>query len=83
MRFTAFLVGLCLMAGTVLAQQGPPQPGPEVKRLAVFEGKWTGEGDMKPSPFGPGGKMTSEDDCTWSEGGYQLVCKGSSHRRDG
>jgi hypothetical protein len=79
MRFTAFLVGLCLAAGTLLAQQGPPKPGPETKRLGVFEGKWTGESEMKPSAFGPGGKMTSTDDCTWADGGFQLVCKGSSN----
>lgn len=78
MRFTSFLVGLCLVSATVLAQQGPPPPGPEVKRLGVFEGKWTGEAEMKPSAFGPGGKMSSMDECSWAEGGYQLVCKGSS-----
>lgn len=78
MRFTAFLMGLSLVAATVLAQQEPPKPGPEVKRLGVFEGKWTGEAEMKPSPLGPGGKMTSQDECGWSEGGWQLVCKGSS-----
>lgn len=78
MRFTSCLVGLCLVAGAALAQQEPPKPGPEVKRLAAFEGKWTGEAEMKPGPLGPGGKMTSTDECTWSEGGWQLVCKGSS-----
>ena len=81
MRFTAFLVGLCLVAGTALAQkpQEPPKPGPEVKRLGVFEGKWTGDAEIKPSAFSPaGGKMSSKDECTWSDGGWQLVCKGSS-----
>jgi hypothetical protein len=78
MRFTSLLVGLCLVATAALAQQGPPPPGPEVKRLGVFEGKWTGEAEMKPSAFGPGGKMSSMDDCSWADGGYQLVCKGSS-----
>jgi hypothetical protein len=72
-------VGFCLVAGAALAQapQAPPKPGPEVQRLAMFAGKWTGESDVKPSPFGPGGKMTSADDCAWYEGGYQLVCQGS------
>ena len=68
----------CLAAGIALAQGGPPKPGPEVQKLKVFEGKWTGESEMKPSPFGPGGKMTSADECTWADGGFQLVCKGSS-----
>ena len=68
----------CLAAGIALAQGGPPKPGPEVQKLKVFEGKWTGESEMKPSPFGPGGKMTSADECTWADGGFQLVCKGTS-----
>ncbi len=67
----------CLSAGIALAQQGPPKPGPEVQKLKVFEGKWKGESDMKPGPWGPGGKMMSEDDCTWFEGGFELVCRGT------
>ncbi len=63
-------------AAAVLAQaSGPPKPGPEVKKLEVFAGKWEGESEMKPSAFGPGGKMKSEDDCTWFDGGFQLVCR--------
>jgi hypothetical protein len=67
-------------AGSVLlAQQpaGPPKPGPETKKLEVFAGKWKGEAEMKPGPWGPGGKMTSEQDCTWFDGGFQLVCRES------
>ena len=79
MRLTAILMGFCLAAGVVLAQQAPPKPGPEVQKLKAFEGKWTGESEMKPSPFGPGGKMTSADECTWNDGGFQLVCKGTSN----
>jgi hypothetical protein len=43
-----------LMFGTlVLAQpQGPPKPGPEVKPLGYFVGKWKSEGDMKEGPMG-------------------------------
>jgi hypothetical protein len=80
MRSIAMTVGFCLVAGAALAQAppAPPKPGPEVQKLAMFAGKWTGESDIKPSPFGPGGKMTSADDCTWFEGGFQLVCQGSS-----
>lgn len=55
-----------------------PKPGPEVKKLEVFAGKWKGESEMKPSPFSPGGKMTSEDDCTWFEGGFELVCRSNA-----
>ncbi len=76
-NFVATL-GLCLAAGTALAQApAPPKPGPEVKKLDVFAGKWSGEADMKPGPWGPGGKMTSENECAWFEGGFQIVCRES------
>lgn len=62
--------------GLVAQAPQPPQPGPEVQRLAYFVGTWTGEGEMKPSPFGPGGKMSSKDTCEWFEGRFAVVCRG-------
>lgn len=66
-------------AGIALAQQpaGPPKPGPETKKLEPFAGKWKGEAEMKPGPWGPGGKMTSESECSWFDGGFQLICRES------
>jgi len=55
------------------AQQAP-KPGPEHARLAYFVGKWTAEGEMKPGPMGPGGKMTTSDNCEWFEGHYSVIC---------
>jgi hypothetical protein len=79
MRFkllsAALSLGLLSAVGT--AQQGPPTPGPETKKLEAFAGKWQGEGEMKPGPWGPGGKMTTEDDCSFYDGGFQLVCHSS------
>jgi hypothetical protein len=63
-----------LVAGIASAQPGPPKPGPEHQRLNYFVGKWTAEGDMKPSPMGPGGKFTSTDECSWFEGRFAVVC---------
>ena len=65
-------------AGTVLAADGPkptPAPGPEYAKLGFFVGRWTGEAEMKPSPFAPGGKITSTDTCEWFEGKYAVVCQ--------
>jgi hypothetical protein len=61
----------------VAAAQGQeaPKPGPEHKRLGYFVGKWTSEGEMKPGPMGPGGKMKSSDTCEWFEGRYSVVCR--------
>ena len=59
------------------AQQAPPmpKPGPEHQRLSYFVGKWTSEGEMKPGPMGPGGKLTTSDSCEWFEGRFAVVCR--------
>jgi hypothetical protein len=54
----------------------PPKPGPEEKKLGYFVGKWTTEGEMKASPMGPGGKITSTDNCAWFDGGFSVICHG-------
>src|SRR5262249_12602966 len=56
----------------------PPdmKPTPEHARLGYFVGKWQTEGEMKPGPFGPGGKLTSQDDCQWFEGKFAGICNG-------
>jgi hypothetical protein len=62
------------LAAAGLAQMDMPKPGPEHKKLDMFAGTWTLEGDMKPSAMGPGGKTTEGEKCEWMEGGFFLVC---------
>lgn len=62
------------VAGIQSASAQAPKPGPEHKRLAYFVGKWRSEGEMKPGPMGPGGKMTSSDTCEWFEGEFSVIC---------
>jgi len=63
-----------VLAGAVLAQPGEmPKPGPEVKKLGYFVGTWNNEGEMKASPFGPGGKFTSTDHVEWFPGNFFVV----------
>ena len=62
-RITGLLMALAFTAGTALAQAPPmPKAGPEHQRLHYFLGEWKNEGEMKPGPWGPGGKFTSTDD---------------------
>jgi len=63
-----------LLAAAALAQMEMPRPGPELKKLDVFAGAWTLDGDMKPGPTGPGGKMTENQKCEWMDGAFFLVC---------
>ena len=64
------LVGLTGIAG----QMPKAQPGPEQKRLEHFVGTWKMEGQMQPSPMGPGGPFSGTETCRMFEGGFHLVC---------
>jgi len=63
-----------ILAASALAQMEMPKPGPEVKKLDMFVGSWTLDGDMKATSMGPGGKMTETEKCEWMEGGFFVVC---------
>jgi hypothetical protein len=67
-------VFLCQVAALAQAPQAL-KPGPEHERLGYFVGKWTSEGEVKASPMGPGGKMTSTETCEWFEGRFAVVCR--------
>lgn len=69
----ALAVGGSQVLLAAMAQQAPA-PGPENKKLGYFVGKWTTEGEMKASPMGPGGKITSTDTCEWFDGGFAVIC---------
>ncbi len=77
-RLAICIATLCLAvsAASIRAQapSEPPKPGPEQQNLAYFVGKWLSEGDMKPSPFGPGGKFSFTQTCDWFTGNFSLVC---------
>jgi Protein of unknown function (DUF1579) len=65
MKRTATFGSLFLYVFTLaLWAQAPPQmpkPGPEHQRLHYFVGDWETITEAKPSPFGPGGKITAKD----------------------
>jgi len=73
-RLAMILVAALVGGGMATAQMEMPKPGPEHKKLDVFIGSWTLDGDMKPSPMGPGGKMSEKQKCEWMEGEFYLVC---------
>jgi hypothetical protein len=66
-----------LSSGIAFAQApaAAPKPTPEHQKLGYYVGKWTAEGETKPSPFAPAGKFTSNDSCEWFEGGFSVVCR--------
>jgi hypothetical protein len=69
---------LVLMAAILVvvassARSQTPAPAPELKKLDYFAGKWKMEGEVKPGPMGPGGKMTMTEEDSWMEGNFFLV----------
>jgi hypothetical protein len=76
-RMLALSVVVSVAGVQFLAAQAPqaPKPGPEHARLGYFVGKWTAEGEMKPGPMGPGGKITATDTCEWFEGRFSVICR--------
>jgi hypothetical protein len=55
------LLLVACFATATLAQTPAPKPDPEMKKLAVLVGHWTYEGEYKPGPLGPGGKVTGTE----------------------
>src|SRR5688572_14212452 len=68
-------LGLAAAPGARAQAGGFPKPGPEHQKLAYFIGRWTSDGEMKPGPMGPGGKVTGTGSCEWFTGGFHLVCR--------
>jgi hypothetical protein len=64
-----------VLATAALGQMEMPKPGAEHKKLDMFAGSWTLDGDTKASSMGPAGKVTESEKCEWMEGGFYLVCR--------
>jgi len=74
MRRFVTLFSLLLLGSVCAAQtQTPapaPKPSPELKKLQVLIGRWTYDGEYKPGPFGPGGKIAGEYTAQWKLNGF-------------
>lgn len=81
-RTAAAALAIGVLVTGIFAQVPAPKPGAEQIRIGYFAGKWSLEGEAKPSPMGPGGKVKAKETCEWFSGGFQLVChsEGTSPR---
>jgi hypothetical protein len=69
MNILLLLLIVCLVT-TMQAQTSAPKPSPEVKKLGVFVGHWTYEGEYKESPVGSAAKVTGESHAQMILGGF-------------
>jgi hypothetical protein len=75
-RISVLLLVLLVCSATALqAQAQAPKPDPELKKLRVFVGHWTYEGESKSGPLGPGGKFTGDMTCQMILEGFFLQCQ--------
>ena len=63
-----------VFAAAAMAQTESAKPGPELKKLDLFVGTWTLDGNIKPGMMGPGGSMTENQKCEWMDRGFYVVC---------
>src|SRR5687767_15927066 len=64
---------LAVAVPCAFAEDAPPKapaPAAEMANLKVFDGSWTCEGKVMPTPMGPGGAMTGTVESHADLGGY-------------
>lgn len=79
MLLVSGVLSLAVAGAALAADTGAPKPSAEQQKLGYFVGKWTSQGEFKPSPMGPGGAFTSKSNCEWFTGKYSVVCKGKGN----
>ena len=74
MKRTLIAVALIMLLVAVASQAQTigPKPGPEQKKLEVWVGNWTVQGESKASPIGPASKYTNKATWQMSLGGFVL-----------
>ena len=71
--FALAITLMCALSAVAQSSSDQPKPSPELKKLNYFAGTWKLTGEMKESPYGPGGKISSTEKNHWMEGGFFLI----------
>ena len=72
----AVALAMLLVAVALQAQAPAPNPGPEQKKLEIWVGDWTYEGEMKATPLGPAGKFSGKNNTSPILGGFFIEFRG-------
>jgi hypothetical protein len=79
MKRTVLLLALLalIVPGLAVAQApAPTRPGPEHKKLAIWIGDWTYEGEIFATPLGPAGKTQGKASVRSALGGFFVEWRG-------
>ena len=85
MKHTAVVVGMLVLLLAVASQaQGPaPKPGPELKKLEIWVGDWTYEGEAKSTPLGPAGRYSGKSSTRPILGGFFIESRAEENGSSG
>jgi len=76
-RITVFIgIAMLLIAVALQAQAPAPKPGPEHKKLDIWVGDWTYEGENHATPLGPAGKFSGKNSARPILGGFFIEFRG-------
>ncbi|MCA8977148.1 MAG: DUF1579 family protein [Planctomycetes bacterium] len=70
---TVAVAAICTLSPFVRAQEGPPTPAPELKKLEPLIGNWAGSGTVADPTMGTD-KWTAQSSYQWSHDGF-WVCE--------
>jgi len=73
-RSVGTIVGLGLVLPKLAASQVEARPI-EVQRLGFYVGHWNETGGMRDDPNKPFADIAGSETCTWSAGGYAVLCE--------
>ena len=73
-RSVGTIIGLACMLPPAAASQAEARPA-EVQRLQFYVGHWNEAGQMRSDPNEPFKDVAGGETCTWSAGGYAVVCE--------
>jgi hypothetical protein len=67
-----FFLIACVFTSFAQAPAPTPKPDPQLMKLQALVGHWVYVGELKPGPFGPGGKVSGEYTAQWKLNGFIL-----------
>jgi len=74
---------MLLVAVALQSQTPAPKPGPEQKKLEIWVGDWTYEGENKTTPLGPAGKFSGKSTVRSILGGFFVEWRGEEKGPNG
>lgn len=81
-KWAVVALSVFLGMSSLSAQQAASRE-PEGSQLGFYIGKWTEEGQSRPTATGAFGRITGQETCAWFSGGTSVVCRETTQDQAG